>query len=244
MKQTKLTSLFQKAKNDSSLAVIEGVQALKHAVRFEAEIEKVITCDINMLQGLLHELAPDISHKVLEVVEEVSEEVFERLSPRPIRTKTIALAKRRTYSLNDLPCDRPIVLLENPKDLDNVGAVVRVASAANAAAVITVGDIDIWHPLAIRGGAGLQYATAVFSLTDLDLQTLKRPLIAMDPTGETIQTQTLPKNAVFIFGTERHGITQKTLNQAEHVISLPMKPGVSSMNLATSVSATLYSSSV
>lgn len=241
MKSTELINQFQKAKKDTSLTVIEGVQALKHAVRFDAKIEEVITCDMSMLAKLLQELAPDISQKVLYAAEVVEPEIFEQLSSRPIRTRVISLARRPKYNIDTIARNRPVVVLEDPKDLDNVGAVVRVASAANAAAVITVGNVDIWHPLAIRGGAGLQYATPVFSFKQFNLRTLQRRLIAMDPTGDNISIIKPVQNAVFIFGTERHGITPKTLEDADQKLRLQMKPGVSSMNLATSVAATLYS---
>ena len=236
-----LISHFQKAKKDSSLAIIEGVQALKHAVRFGAEIEKIVTCDIERLTELIHELAPDVSQTVLDAAEVVDSSTFEQLSPRPIRTRTIVLAKRKVYSLSDIKSNRPIVALEDPKDLDNVGAVVRVASAANAAAVITIGNVDVWHPLAIRGGAGLQFATPVFSFTQFDLHSLTRHIVAMDPEGFDIKTCSLPENSIFVFGTERHGITQKMLDDTDTKLRLSMKSGVSSMNLATSVAATLYS---
>lgn len=241
MKSNALISEFQKAKKDSSVVIIEGVQALKHAVRFNAEIHKIITCDRVMLRDLINELAPDVAETVLQTAETIDEDTFKELSTRPIRTKTIALAKKRVYKLRDIDDSKPIVLLENPKDLDNIGAVVRVASAADVGAVITVGEIDIWHPLAIRGGAGLQYATPVFSFDTFDLASLDRPIASMDPTGLPINKKSLKRDTVFIFGTERHGITAETLKQSDLILRLSMKPGVSSMNLATSVSATLYS---
>ena len=63
----------------------------------------------------------------------------------------------------------------------------------------------------------------------------------MDPTGSPIEKRTLERSTVFIFGTERHGITADTLKKSDLILKLSMKPGVSSMNLATSVAATLYS---
>ena len=241
MKSSALISEFQKAKNDDSLVIIEGVQALKHAVRFNAEIYKIITCDADMLRDLINELAPDVSETVLQKAETIDEDTFRQRSSRPILTKTITLAKKRIYKIADIDASKPIVLLENPKDLDNVGAAVRVASAADAGAVITVGEIDIWHPLALRGGAGLQYATPVFSFSTFDLGSFDRPVASMDPTGSPIEKRTLERSTVFIFGTERHGITADTLKKSDLILKLSMKPGVSSMNLATSVAATLYS---
>lgn len=240
MKDSQLIDLFQKARGDKTLAVIEGVQALKHAVRFQADIENIITCDINNLERLLNKLAPDISQMVLNQAEEVSKVVFNRLSPQPPRTKVIALAKQKRYQLDQIEKNKPIVFLEDPRDLENIGAVIRVSAAANAGAVIISGTADIWHPAVIRGAAGLQYALPCFDHADLNKIKPGRELISLDPTGTDISSQTINKSSILIFGTERHGISKKTLQISDKIVRLPMKDGVSSLNLATSVAATLY----
>lgn len=254
MKSSQLVDLFQRARGDNSLAVIEGVQALKHAVRFKAEISHYVTCDSGTIDELLEELAPDVKEKILTSVVGVNEETFSKLNARPHRTKVIALAKRAAYSLGDIVKDRPIVFLEDPKDPENVGAVIRVSAAANAAAVVITGDIDIWHPAVIRGAAGLQWALPVLDSRHPEyssgsttgpreiLQRVQknRKVIALDPTGQEIASGGIPENAVLVFGTERHGISQELLDKSDQIIRLPMRGGVSSLNLATSVAATLY----
>lgn len=256
MKPTQLIDLFQRARSDENLAVIEGIQALKHAQRFGAEITHYITCDIEMVKTLLGELAGDITDDIVNRVTTVDEEVFAKLSPTPHRTKVMALAKRKKYSYSKLATDRPVVFLEDPRDLENIGAVIRVAAAANAAAVCITGPVDIWHPAVIRGAAGLHWALPVLdsrtcyhelgsephSNEDQILKTIRenREVIALDPIGERLIAQKIPKNAVLIFGTERHGISKRMLEESDSVVALPMKPGVSSLNLATSVAATLY----
>ncbi len=241
MKGSQLVDLFQRARSDSTLAIIEGVQAIKHAARFRAEFEKIITCDIHLLKTLLDELAPDVKAVVLEMAAEVSEATFARLSPQPPRTKTIALAKRRNYTLTDLDNLKPVVLLEDPRDLENIGAVIRVAAAADVAAVCITGPADIWHPAVIRGAAGLHFALPVMNVGSFDAILGTRKLIALDPTGQESAETNIPSNAVLLFGTERHGISPELLQTSDEVIRLPMKAGVSSLNLATSVAATLYS---
>lgn len=242
MRATQLIDLFQRARGDKDLAVIEGVQALKHAVRFKAEIYQYITCDINYLKHLLEELAEDIMDDILPKFTEVSSEVFNKLSPNPHRTKVMALAKRRSYRLSEVSDTGKIVVLEEPKDLENIGAVIRVSAGANAGAVVISGNIDIWHPAVIRGGAGLHWAIPVFtsSLEKLIEQCGKRVKICLDPYGKDIGKVEIPKDAILIFGTERHGVSEKSLGLADNTVSLPMKSGVSSLNLATSVAATLY----
>lgn len=239
MKPTQLIDLFQRARAGQTVAVIEGAQAVKHAARFGAKFQQIITYDISYVKKLLHEIAPDISQKVLPQIEAVTESVFQRLSPQPPRTKLIALAQRAPYQLADITSKKPIIFLEDPRDLENIGAVIRVSAAADAAAVVISGPADIWHPAVIRGAAGLQYAIPVLS-SSLKAIAPNREVVALDPTGKSITVGDVPSHAVLVFGTERHGITPATLKKADKIIRLPMKEGVSSLNLATSVAATLY----
>jgi TrmH family RNA methyltransferase len=239
MNLNQLIDLFQKAKSDSGLAVIEGVQALKHAVRFKAEIIHIATSNIDELKFLIEELAPDVYDSVMSTVTNVDEATFVKLSQKNHRTKVVALARRRLYTPADISTEKPILFLEDPKDLENIGAVIRVGAAADVGAVISSGEADIWHPAVLRGGAGLHFALPVFN-GPLKAWSAGRKLIALDPTGEDIRTSTIPNNAMLIFGTERYGIKKETLNMADKIVRLPMKEGVSSLNLATSVAATVY----
>ena len=69
---------------------------------------------------------------------------------------------------------------------------------------------------------------------------LDRPLLAIDPDGEAIEPSALPSRALLAFGTERHGLSRELLDRADARIGIPMRPGVSSLNLATSVAAVLF----
>jgi TrmH family RNA methyltransferase len=140
-------------------------------------------------------------------------------------------------ALSDLR-PRPVVILEDPRNLGNMGACVRVAAAADAAAVLTTGSQDPWQPDVLRGAAGLHYAVPVARVTELRLH--DRPLIAVDPEGEPFDAAQMPPRAVLAFGTERYGISGELLAQADQSISIPMRDGVSSLNLATSVAAVLF----
>jgi len=242
VRDTQLIDLFQRARSDDSLAVIEGVQALKHAKRFKADIQLYITCDIELLKSLLAELANDVRDSIIAEIAEVDESTYKKLSPQPHRTKVIALAKRQSYKLPQIDDKKPIILLEEPRDLENIGAVIRVAAAADAGAVIITGPLDVWHPAIIRGSAGLHWALPVINVDSLSfLRDLSsRQIISLDPTGKDIAKSNVPKNSILIFGTERHGISQELLSKSDQVVRLPMRTGVSSLNLATSVAATLY----
>jgi TrmH family RNA methyltransferase len=129
-------------------------------------------------------------------------------------------------------------MLVRPRHAGNLGAAVRVAAAAEAAGVLAVGGRDPWEPEAIRGAAGLQYALPVARLDDLP--STDRPLVAVDPGGDPAPEGGLPPRALLAFGTERHGLGEALLSRADLRVAIPMREGVSSLNLATAVAVALY----
>ena len=241
MSSQPIVDRFRSARSDPSLAVLEGIHPLKHAIRFGAELVEVVGLSVKRLVSLADNVAPDIVDVLTSWVSEVPADVFERLTPLPPPTGVIGIARRPIVSLTEVlnnPSPAPLVLLEKPRNLGNIGAVVRVAAAAGVAGVITTGDQDPWHPAALIGGAGLQYAlpvtrTATFPASD-------RPIVAVDPGGEPLGHVSMPKRALLAFGSEREGISRELMELADHCISIPMSDGVSSLNLATAVAVVLY----
>ncbi len=217
------------------------MHALKHAVRFGARIEGAYAADVGRLRRLANDLAPDLAPRLAGLIEPVSPETFAKLAPMAPETGVIALAERPQTDPAALLAARscaPVVWLEEPAHLGNVGAAVRVAAAAGAGAVITTGGPDPWHPAALRGSAGLHFALPVLRLPEVP--EIDRPLLAIDPDGDPVDPAALPANAVFAFGSERRGLSPALLNRADRRLAIPMRERVSSLNLATAVAVVLY----
>ncbi|MFF9676011.1 TrmH family RNA methyltransferase [Streptomyces eurythermus] len=223
--------------------LLDGFHALKHALRFGAEVPVAVTTDRRAALVLAEELAGDVRDTLDALLTEVSGPEYAALVPRPHPTGVAALAARpaRAENLRALartPRTAPVVVLDNPRNLGNAGAVIRLAAGFGATGVVTTGTLDPWHPTVVRGGAGLHFATAV---ERLDLDDLPAgPLFALDPEGEDIRATRLPDDAVLAFGSERAGLSAPLRARADHLLRLPMRPQVSSYNLATSVAMTLY----
>jgi TrmH family RNA methyltransferase len=237
-----LTVRFRKARRDPELTVVEGFHALKHALRFGAELVEAVAVDPEALEALARELAPDLAGDLAGRVETIAPAELADLAPLVPRTGVVAIARRPPVDLAAVLADprpAPVVLLEQPKNMGNIGACIRVAAAADAAAVLTTGENDPWFPDAVRGAAGLHFALPVTSIESLPAS--DRPLLAIDPEGEDLRPGGLPERAILAFGTERHGISAELLERADARVAIPMRAGVSSLNLATSVAIVLYS---
>jgi tRNA G18 (ribose-2'-O)-methylase SpoU len=223
--------------------LLDGFHALKHALRFGADVHVAVSSDKDAVLRLAADLAPDLTGALAQCVTEVPAAVLRDLVTRVHPTALAALAARpgregRTAALTRLPRQAPVVVLDRPRNLGNVGAVIRLAAGFGVTGVVTTGDLDPWHPNVVRAGAGLHYATAVERTTPDGLP--PGPLHVLDPEGEDIRATELPDGALIVFGSERHGVSDELRDRATALVSLPMRPQVSSYNLATSVGMTLY----
>jgi RNA methyltransferase, TrmH family len=232
---------FRTARRDPELTVVEGFHAIKHALRFGAELVEAVAVDPPALEEMAADLAPDLAGQLAGVVQAVDKATLADLVPLVPHTGVAAIARRPqvdlTAALAD-PSPAPAVLLEQPRNMGNIGACIRVAAAAGAAALIASGENDPWHPDAVRGAAGLQFALPVARVEALPPS--DRPLLAIDPDGEELAPERLPDRAILAFGTERHGLSDEVFERADARISIPMREGVSSLNLATSVAIVLF----
>ena len=208
---------------------LEGLHCVKHALRFAPElVDEVRVSDRGAARALAERLAPDVADALLHraVVADVAHHTGVEARARVPPVDDAVLGGRTA----------PVVLLDRPRSPGNAGAVVRVAAAAGASGVLTTGPLDPWHPSVLRGSAGLHYALPVLALDDP--AGLTGPYVVLDADGDP--DADLPPGAVLVVGTERDGVGADLRARADVVLALPMRAGVSSLNLATATAAALY----
>jgi TrmH family RNA methyltransferase len=239
--ERQLAECLRRARHDPTLAVLEGFHALKHALRFGAEPLAAYAADPVALDELAAAVAPDVRERVVALVEPIAPELLAELAPRAPQPAVVSIAPRPRFDLAQAlrdPRPTPIVLLEDPRNMGNLGACIRVAAGADAAAVLSTGTSDPWHPDALRGAAGLHYALPVAHVDGPPRS--DRPLVALDPGGDPLDAAALAPRAMLAFGSERHGLSEALLDAADARVRIPMRAGVSSLNLATSVAVVLF----
>ncbi len=207
---------------------LEGFHAVKHALRFAPDlVDRVTVTDLAASRALCDDLAPDITQALLAiaVLGDVDHPTGVRaVAQRPAEDRT-ALVHRTA----------PLVVVDDPRHPGNAGAVIRVAAAAGASGVAMTGALDPWHPAVLRGSAGLHYALPVLRTT---AQELVGPVLVLDAEGDDLGV--IPDDAVLVVGSERAGVGPDLRARADSVVRLPMRTGVSSLNLATATAAALY----
>jgi TrmH family RNA methyltransferase len=207
---------------------LEGFHCVKHALRFAPRlVHDVRVRDPHLARALAQRLAPDVTDALLSraMVGEVAHHTgVEARGEVPSEGRGVLLTR-----------SAPLVLLDAPRSPGNAGAVVRVAAAAGASGVAVTGSLDPWHPTVLRGSAGLHYALPVLRTRPDEVV---GPIVVLDAGGDP--DAALPADAVLVVGSERGGVGDELRARADRVLALPMRPGVSSLNLATAVAAALY----
>ena len=210
---------------------LEGFHAVKHALRFAPHLVGAVEVrSVEAVRALAQRLAPDLIEVLLAraTVREVAHHTgVEADAERPPEDRSVLAARAA-----------PLVLLDAPRSPGNAGAVVRVAAAAGAGGVAVTGTLDPWHPTVLRGSAGLHYALPVLRLSAEQVASVAGPIVVLDADGDPAAA--LPVDAVLVVGSERGGVGAALRQRADLVLALPMRPGVSSLNLATATAAALY----
>ena len=176
---------------------------------------------------------------VLERGADLTEDVFDFVSQTKQTQGVIGLFERPRARFEDILARRDTVAiaLDGVQDPGNVGTIVRLAAAFDAAGVLLLpGCADALGPKAIRSSAGAILNVPVASITARELIDAGVPLFAADASGSAIDPPV--SNAVLVFGNEGAGVSEELLEHATP-IAIPMSGRVESLNVASSAAILL-----
>jgi TrmH family RNA methyltransferase len=136
--------------------------------------------------------------------------------------------------------DRLAVALDGVQDPGNVGTIVRLAAAFDAAGVILLsGCADPYGPKAIRASAGAILNVPIVSMSVEELLAAGRPIFVADAKGSTTELPT----GVLVLGSEGQGLSP-ALRKAGRAISIQTSGRVESLNVAAAAAILLWRSFV
>jgi TrmH family RNA methyltransferase len=133
--------------------------------------------------------------------------------------------------------DSVIVALDDVQDPGNVGTMVRLAAAFDAAGMlVTPGCADPFSQKAIRSSAGAILEVPVARVTHDALRALDLPRYVADGGGAAIPPPA--SGAILVFGNEGSGVSAM-LSDGATKIAIPMARRVESLNVAASAAILL-----
>jgi TrmH family RNA methyltransferase len=153
----------------------------------------------------------------------------------------IGLFERPRWTVDQIfSSDRLAVALDGVQDPGNVGTIVRLAAAFDAAGVILLsGCADPYGPKAIRASAGAILNVPIVSMSVEELLAAGRPIFVADAKGSTTELPT----GVLILGNEGQGVSGE-LRKAGRPIAIETSGKVESLNVAAAAAILLWRSFV
>ncbi len=197
-----------------------------------------------------------------------SGQVMAALTPLRSPASAVALARHRPPSIDDVLARAPHGCLLAPvgvQDPGNLGAVIRAAEAAGAGGVVVTGAAaDPFGWKALRGAMGSTFRLPVADAEAQDdrspqvrlpggdaeaqnddlLQRARRAgctvLSAAPRGGRSIYDLDLTRPLLILIGGEGAGVQRALAETADAVVSIPMAPGVESLNAAVAAGVLAY----
>lgn len=233
-------------RKQQNLIIIEGQREIRLALSAGFTLTTLVFCPDFMdnagLNALIHTAGSSF-----EMIE-VPAEIYNRLAYRKDHEGAIALAHPKRIMFHDLKLRRnPLILvLESVEKPGNLGAILRTADAASLDAVIICDpQTDIYNPNAIRSSIGCIFTVPVITSTsEHTIHWLKENNIRIMATALTAshfyhETDFRQPSAI-IMGSEAYGLKDLWLNEADHLVKIPMNGRIDSMNVSASAAIVVF----
>jgi len=142
----------------------------------------------------------------------------------------------------------PVLLVGlDVEDPGNIGALVRTALASGAAAFVTVGLGDPFHPRAVRTSMGsllklplVHFERLAELVAVLDRHPLMR-IAAVSSGGMALPSISLGERGIAVFvGNEAFGLPEEAVTGMDARVTIPMVPGVDSFTVNAAAAIILY----
>jgi len=182
-------------------------------------------------------------------ITEVPDRLFEQLAQTESPQGIAALVELPGRSLDAILKGRNVLLVVacGLQDPGNLGTIMRSAAAFGASAILTLSEtVSPFNPKAVRSSAGAIFHLPVlpgFQASEL-LPRLRaegvRIIAADSHSPSSLDDADLKGSLAILAGREASGLPPEIAREASASLSIPIRPGMDSLNVAAAVSVFLY----
>ena len=181
--------------------------------------------------------------------EEVSDEVFAKMSDTQTPQGILAVINQPAYKLNQLLSQsNPLfVVLENLQDPGNLGTILRTGEGAGVTGVIMSDNtVDIYNPKVIRSTMGSVYRVPFVYEKDLIAVLEKMHEKGIKTYAAHLKGQdyydsfSFKEPTAFLIGNEGNGLTEALSKAASSYLKIPMEGKVESLNAGIAAALLMY----
>ena len=231
--------------------VLDGVHLLLDALRAGVEIDIVVATT-----DLLDDTSPEVqdlwqlARTAGVPIHEATTGVIEAASPVRTPSGVVAIARWTLSPLAMLwaPAPAMVLGLVDVQDPGNAGAVIRSADGLGATGVVMIGaTADPASPKTMRGAMGSSFRVPVAraSLGET-MRTARAAGVTVVATSASSSSSTdihaadLTGPLLVLLGNEGAGLPPQALRAADLQVSIAMRPGIDSFNVAVTSALILY----
>lgn len=191
-----------------------------------------------------------------ERVEVVSPDVLVALATTVQPDGVVATAPRRAaVSENCVLADQTLgtsqaflgLMLETLQDPGNLGGIIRTAAAVGLDQLwVSTDSVDVDHPKVLRSSAGQWFRAPILTCADpvaiaRQLQQQGVQIIATRPDAAQVYWDVdLRQPTLLLMGNEGAGLSPDLTDLADLSVTIPLSPGVESLNVTISAALVLY----
>ncbi|MGI0485360.1 TrmH family RNA methyltransferase [Pantanalinema rosaneae CENA516] len=231
-----------KTRREQQVFLVEGTHLLEAAC--VAQRQLITLCYTSDWQTRYPDLC-DRARQSAHRIEVVSPEVLRAIATTVEPDGVVATVDRT--AMPSPVFTRLGLVLETIQDPGNLGTMIRTAAAAGADGLLLSDDgVEPDHPKVLRASAGQWFQMPIAVSSDLyfDLKQYQQQgmqLVATLPTASlTYWEIDLRQPTLILLGNEGAGLSASVAALADYQVTIPLHPGVESLNVAIAAALLLY----
>lgn len=224
-----------------NLFVIEGLRICKDAFDNGIRFDKLIISD-TAFEKYSEELS--LFEADSDELYKIPDSLFKKISDTSSPQGIIAVLKM-DFNKSEIDLNGRYIALENIQDPSNLGAISRTAEAFGVSGILlSQNSCDPYSPKSLRASMGTILRMPVIILEDFadKIKTFKLKSFAcvVDSSAVSIKNVEFSDGSIVIIGNEANGITEKTKQASDTLVTIPMKGNVESLNAAVAASVAIW----
>ena len=157
----------------------------------------------------------------------------------------IAAIPNRSLDEHGATTSARILVLDAVQDPGNVGTLIRTAAALGASVTVGLpGTVDLWNAKVVRSAMGAHFRHPAVHCTWDELEEFlartETPVWGADAHGIALDDTAPPLRIALAVGNEGSGLSAHVREASARLVSLPLAPGVESLNVAVAAGILLY----
>lgn len=227
--------------------IAEAEQVVRRLLESDFPVESVLTCERRAA-----EIAPIVPDTVPVYV--VPDALVHQVVGFNFHSGVLACGRRKAPSSLDEGMSRlderaTIMILPETANTENLGSLMRIAAGLGVDALL-LGErsCDPFYRQSIRVSMGEVFRLNLIQSGDLmsDLGRLKElwkfqlAAAVLDEGAESLENATRPDRIGLVFGNEAQGLPGAVIDACDRRITIPMKLGTDSLNVAVAAAVFLY----